>query len=157
MAFGFVGAIFAIPALALAGGSGSAAGLGIAGIGGLILIVPAAIYGTFNEAVWTIFFRRMTGRERPVALAYAQPAPGTEGYVPPAPPVPAAPMGYVPPVPVQQPLEVPAPEPVYAPAPEPMPEPAVEPEPVFAPEPEMPAEPEAAAPVDVPPPPASDV
>jgi hypothetical protein len=153
--FGGVAAIFAVPAIAMSGSGSSAAATSMAGLVGLVLLVPAAIYGTFVEASWTVFFRRMTGRmpvsdpalaapTMPSPPVYAQPA----GFIPPAPPAPpAAPMGYqpppmpaepVPPMPAEPPMQ-----PLTPPAP---PMPPAQPEP-----------PAPMTPADVPPPPSSDV
>lgn len=69
----------------------------------LVLMLPGAIYGTFANAAWTLFFRRVADLEpgSPVgAPVYVEPLPGGEGvaYAPPVPPVmPDA--GYAPPVP----------------------------------------------------------
>lgn len=69
----------------------------------LVLMLPGAIYGTFANAAWTLFFRRVTGLEPGTAAAapaYGQPLPGGDApaYAPPAPPVmPDA--GYAPPAP----------------------------------------------------------
>jgi len=144
LVFGFVGAIFSLPAIAASGSSATAVGGAMAGIAGLVLLVPAAIYGTFLDASWTIFFRRMTGLQAaPVVLsAYASPAPAS--YVPPAPPAYAPPQGYAPPAPPAPPTYAP-PEAYAPPAP-----------PVAAPEPLMASEP-APAPDEVLPPPPADV
>ncbi len=73
---------------------------------GLVLfaggIVLSGIWSTFTSAMWTIFFRRLTGREVPAAHAvppgYATPAVQPGYYYPPgsypSPPPPAAPGGY---------------------------------------------------------------
>ncbi len=72
----------------------------------LALLLPSAIYGAFSSAVWTIFFRRLSGREvlvPQVADAAAAPAPALDAGMPapPAPPAPAAPAapGEMPPPP----------------------------------------------------------
>jgi hypothetical protein len=69
----------------------------------VIGLAYSAVWGTFTSALWTIFFRRLTGREvlqplpsaypPPSAPAYAQPTPGAE----PISPVTEAPPIYVPP------------------------------------------------------------
>lgn len=46
----------------------------------LVLLVPNAVYSTFVSALWTVFYRRMTGRD-----GFVAPAPTYR--VPPAPPV----------------------------------------------------------------------
>jgi hypothetical protein len=87
----------------------------------LVLMVPAAMYSTFYHAVWTIFFRRMTGAE---PLPTAAPAPAYP-IAPPVPPVPsapvAAPYGHEVPMPPEPwaPPAPPAPEPPAAPPAEP--------------------------------------
>lgn len=75
---------------------------------GLVLIaagiVVSGIWSTFTSAMWTIFFRRLTGREVPAAHAvlpgYPAPAAQPGYYYPPGsyppPPPPAAPGGYPP-------------------------------------------------------------
>jgi hypothetical protein len=131
LVFGFVAAIFTLPAIAASGSSATAVGGAMAGIAGLVLLVPAAIFGTFVDASWTIFFRRMTGLQAAPAVLTAPAYPAPASAMPPAPPAYAPPQGYMPPAP-------PAP-PVAAP-----------PEPVIAPE-------QAPAPDDVPPPPLADV
>jgi hypothetical protein len=83
-----------------------------------ILIVPAAMYSTFYHAVWTIFFRRMTGAE-PAPVAAAAPSYPIAPPVPPAPEAPAPP-----PAPVAPPAP---PMPEAPPAPESPPAPPVEP------------------------------
>lgn len=68
----------------------------------LALLLPAAIYNTFISAIWTIVFRRLTGREVPGDQSligypppYAPSAPSAPPSAPatsaPTPPVPAAP------------------------------------------------------------------
>jgi hypothetical protein len=60
--------------------------IGVAAVGmfaGLVALLPAAIYGAFSGSAWTIFFRRMTGREQdPAAIV----APAYDTGFPPAPP-----------------------------------------------------------------------
>jgi len=81
IAFGFV---VAIPAAMLAVGIGVTAAVGvwpIAGALGVVLLVVVfvlmAAWNTFTSAMWTIFFRRLTGRE----VVHAQPAaPAYPGY-----------------------------------------------------------------------------
>jgi hypothetical protein len=84
-------------------------------------LLYSALWGTFTSALWTIFFRRLTGRE---VLA---PQPGAY-----PPPVPGAPMPETPPGPPAPPMYAPAPPassapPVYAPAPPASPEPPAQP------------------------------
>ncbi|MBW6468480.1 MAG: hypothetical protein K0B85_04895 [Coriobacteriia bacterium] len=71
----------------------------------IFLLLPTAIYGAFTSAVWTVFFRRLTGREVIEAAAspgYTPPlVPGAPADTPPAPPAapspPAAPYAPAPP------------------------------------------------------------
>lgn len=59
----------------------------------LVMLVPAALYGAFYHAAWTIFFRRMTGMEPKAAPAMPYPAPpvAPQAGFPPPPSVPAPP------------------------------------------------------------------
>lgn len=79
LALGLV-AIAAIVPAAIAFIAGSApVGIFLGMLGILVLMLPAAIWSTFYHAVWTIFFRRMTGRETLVAASVAptlEPVPG---------------------------------------------------------------------------------
>jgi hypothetical protein len=88
----------------------------------LALMLPAAIYGAFYHAVWTIFFRRMTGLEPQPAVAIAGPGvPPSGGMYPPPPPLGAG-MPPAPPAPWEsQSLTVPdaPPAPWESPAPAP--------------------------------------
>jgi hypothetical protein len=45
------------------------------GLVGLVMILGSAVYGAFYQAVWTIFFRRMTGMESQGAVAPVPVAP----------------------------------------------------------------------------------
>jgi hypothetical protein len=107
-------------------------------IGIPVLIVVGSVYGAFQQAAWTIFFRRMTGMEMAPAMAAGAPA-AYPGNFPPAPPMapPAPPM--MPPAPPAAP-GMQAPPAPYPPAP-----PVA---PVYAP----PAPPEYAPPVPPAPP-----
>ena len=140
VAFAAIAAIFAVPAIAMSSSGSSAAAGSLAGLVGLVLLVPGAIYGTFLEASWTVFFRRMTGKEIvPMAAAAMPPAgayPPPPAYAPAPPAPPAAPMPYVPAPPappmmsaepVAMPEPMPEPPEPPAPMPEPMPEPAAPP------------------------------
>ena len=127
----------------------------VVGVAFLVVMVVAfaysAIWGTFTSSLWTIFFRRLTGREPlwpdaspiPVAPAGAPMAPAVPGYGPvgpaqwgvpetPAAP-PAAPGPPAPPAPPadQQP---PAAPPMYAP-----PQPSAQPQPPAQLQPSAPA------------------
>ncbi|MBE0416160.1 MAG: hypothetical protein IBX63_00145 [Coriobacteriia bacterium] len=106
--FGIVAAVFAEELVV-------AAAIGFALF--LFLLLPTAIYGAFTSAAWTVFFRRLTGREVVEAAprpGYTPPlAPGAPTPVPPAapaPPVaPAPPAAPVEPPPVAPPAAPPAP------------------------------------------------
>lgn len=79
----------------------------------VVLLLPSAVFSTLISSSWTLFFRRLTGRDVPAALpvhaapagsmptppagAYPSPAPG--GHAPPAPPMPPVPMPPQQPVP----------------------------------------------------------
>lgn len=118
--------VFSIPvviiviALILPAAIGSAASknwtalaAGIAGIVALMIplgLLYTGIWGTYTSALWTIFFRRMTGREVLVAAAapspVAPPAPPVAPYAPPQAPQPpyAPPVAPTPPPPAEPPL-----------------------------------------------------
>lgn len=78
---------------------------GMTGIFILLILVfslaYAAVWGTFTSAMWTIFFRRLTGREvlapAPAAYPSVPPAPAAYPPAPPAPPASDAPPMYAPP------------------------------------------------------------
>ncbi len=80
---------------------------GTFGILGLITAFVGAVYAAFYSASWTVFFRRMTGMERPapvpqyptVAPPYPPATPGYPGY-PPAPQPPVMPVAPVEPGPI---------------------------------------------------------
>jgi hypothetical protein len=77
----------------------------------LLLIVPSAAYSTFYSAVWTIFFRKMSGMEpQPAVTAGVPPTAGpmTPTGFPPAPPLYAAPSAPFAEPPVASPEPVPA-------------------------------------------------
>ncbi len=99
---GIVLALIVAPAvvLGIAGVWPAVVGLGVLALA--LAMVPAAIYGAFSSAAWTIFFRRMTGAEQ-VAAAVAP----TGGY--PAAPMPPAPMGAPMPAAPAAPPVVPSP------------------------------------------------
>jgi hypothetical protein len=65
--------------------------------GVIVLMVLGAVYGALHHAMWTVFFRRMTGREQPSAAAqqggYPSPIPGGPAFPPPPPGA-----GYAPPM-----------------------------------------------------------
>lgn len=88
----------------------------------LALMLPAAVYGAFYHAAWTIFFRRMTGLEPQPAAAIAGPGVPPSGGMYPPPPPSGAGMPPVPPAPGEsQPLTAPdaRPAPWESPAPAP--------------------------------------
>lgn len=82
-------------------------------IGIPVLIVVGAVYGAFQQAAWTIFFRRMTGMEAVPAMAAGVPAAYPGGF-PPAPPMAPAPPAPLAATDMQAP---PAPYPPAPPAP----------------------------------------
>ncbi len=102
---GIIAAIFEVPA---ALGAGAVAG-GLAGLVSLLLIIPSAAFAAFGYAAWTVFFRRMTGMERP-APAGSLGGGVPETPVPPAPVQPPAgpPAGPVPPAGPPAPVQPPA-------------------------------------------------
>jgi hypothetical protein len=96
IALSLVLAIFVIPMafMAISGNIAGAVGVGL--IMSLVAALPAAIFGAFVSTAWTIFFRRMSGREQqPAVPAYAggYPPPAAGSAFPPAPPA----AGYAPP------------------------------------------------------------
>lgn len=88
---------FFVPAILLFIGEQYAIGVALLVVGGLVLLLPMAIYGTFVSSAWTVFFRKMTGMEAASISAY--PAPGAYAPVPPAGYAPPAPPAYESPVP----------------------------------------------------------
>lgn len=74
----------------------------------LILLLPSAIFSAFSSAVWTVFFRRLTGREgvaAPQTPGYSPPmAPGAPPPEPPAAPETSSP---IPPPPSGLPIAMP--------------------------------------------------
>lgn len=116
LGYGVVIAIVAValfvPALALAAFHAWAAAALLFLVAVVVLLLPSAIFNTLYSSAWTLFFRRLTGREAAQTLpVHAAPA----GYTPPPPPgASAAPESPVMPAPPAMP-EAPAPEP---PAPE---------------------------------------
>jgi hypothetical protein len=146
-----VAAILIVPGILLAVAGAWPVGVLMTVSAVLVLMVPGAAYATFYHAVWTIFFRRMTGME-PHAFAVA---PASGGAYPMVPPPPAPPSGYAPTAfaePAQAPI-VPAPEPPagepMAPAPDVMPEPS--PDVMSEPSPEVPDVPPMPEPPGAPP------
>lgn len=115
-AVGAVALLFAAPA-AFAFYSGQVVtGAGLLLLVGLALAVPQAAFSTFSSSAWTVFFRRMTGKEQMHAVeppgypgAFQAPAGSTQQpfeVPPPPPPVPAAPPS--PPAPPVAPGEPPS-------------------------------------------------
>jgi len=78
----------------------------------VVLLLPTAVFSAFSSAAWTIFYRRLSGRE-PLSGTVGAPGTPVQGYAPPS-PYPPAPYPSAPPAPSAP--EPPAPEP---PAPEP--------------------------------------
>jgi hypothetical protein len=82
-----VALVLMLPAVFLILAGGWIAGVLLIIVAVLALMLPAAIYGAFYHAVWTIFFRRMTGSEPVSAVAASGPAfPPANGMYPPPPP-----------------------------------------------------------------------
>ena len=143
IAVGMVAAVFGV-AIAVAVLGGSIWGAAVAGaVLGLVLLLPTAIYSAFISTVWTIFYRRLTGRE--VVQGAEPPAAGTR-HVPPAPPTApqpgGSPMPPAPPPPPQGglPLAPPYAPPYAPPAPPSPPESPRPPEPPAPPRPPAPPE-----------------
>jgi hypothetical protein len=131
--------VFAIPLVIMAVAGNIVGAVGVGALAGLLALVPSAAYGAFASSAWTIFFRRMTGREQvavPIAPAYAggyppaPPVPNAGFPAPPAPPTPPATPGVDPWKAAQELPPVPAPEapptPPAPPAPPAAPEPPYE-------------------------------
>jgi len=77
----------------------------------LVMLAPTAIYSAFHSVAWTLFYRRLTGREAPMPpVRQAYPASGDTGYGVPAPPAPPG---------VTSPPEAPAPGMLLPPPPPP--------------------------------------
>jgi hypothetical protein len=117
-------------------------------VGSFVLMLPGAVYGTFVSSAWTIFYRRMHGREAaaappPVGYGTASAPAYNAGLTPPPPPLPSTPP--MPEAPSMPPMP---PAPPVAPTAPVVPE---SPAPVA---PEAPAAPEPAAPPAPPEPPA---
>ncbi|HEY3317784.1 MAG TPA: hypothetical protein VGK50_05125 [Coriobacteriia bacterium] len=97
--FGIVVAIVAVAAAvpavvaAAAGVWPLAVVLGVVALAALMFV--GAVYSAFYYTAWTIFFRRLTGREVAEVPAPAPAFPG--GYPPPPPPPPPGAFGYPPP------------------------------------------------------------
>jgi len=135
IAVSMVAAVFgAAIVFAIMGGSLVAA-VGAGLVLTLILMLPTAIYSTFISSAWTIFYRRLTGRE--VVHVSAPPAP------------PAAGAQYAPPVPLAPPA---VPQPGGSPMPPPPPQGGLPLAPSYSP-PAPPAPPEPPAPSRPPAPP----
>lgn len=89
--------ILAIPAVLVGIATGVFGGLLLGFLALLALMVPVAAFSTFSSALWTIFWRRMTGRElvqvaAPIYEPYAAiPVPPPNAPAPPAPPAAPAP------------------------------------------------------------------
>jgi len=114
VAIGIVAAIFGV-AVGLSVVSGLWVVGGVIGfVMFLVLLVPGAIYGTFSSALWTVFYRQLTGMDPGDQVVAAQP-PAQAGYVPAAPYAPEVPATYPgagePPAPPAAPGEIPPPPP----------------------------------------------
>lgn len=85
----------------------------------LAVLLPVAIFEAFTSAIWTVFFRRLTGRELlppKMAAGYSPPLSGYEPGEPPPPPAPApVPPGWTPPASPSQPLPPPGGFPIAEP------------------------------------------
>jgi len=99
---------FFLPAVAFALNEQFVIAAGLLVLGGLLMMVPTAIYGTFVSSAWTVFFRKMNGMEPAAASVHIPPVPG--GYEPPAPPASYA--APAPPVADASPVYAPADAPV---------------------------------------------
>ncbi|MCX8006866.1 MAG: hypothetical protein N3B11_01980 [Coriobacteriia bacterium] len=115
--FGVVGLLLAAPAAFAIYSGELAAAVGILFLAGLVLTVPQAAFFTFVSSAWTVFFRRMTGREQPqpAVAAAAVPARPSEAVpprpfeIPPPPQTPPAQATQVPPPPPPPPPPAPQP------------------------------------------------
>jgi hypothetical protein len=107
MAVGVVAMFFGFATIALMFTGAIWAAMGIGFFMFLLLLIPNAIYSTYVSSVWTVFYRRISGRDKaPDAPAYRVPGAGQPAYpgVPPAPPSPETrptPGGYPPPPPAR--------------------------------------------------------
>ncbi|MGB4593616.1 MAG: hypothetical protein WBI63_07600 [Coriobacteriia bacterium] len=77
-----VSLVFIVPAIFLVIAGKFLTAVALVVLVALVLMLPGAVYGTFVSSAWTIFFRRMTGKEIVVATG---PAPATYAPAPPAP------------------------------------------------------------------------
>lgn len=104
---------FAVPAVLLLIAEKYLAAVAVFMVAVLVMMLPSAIWATFSSSAWTVFFRRMTGRE-PGGPAVAT-APAYHPQNPPpvyAPPAAPAPPGYAAPpaVPADAPIvDIPVP------------------------------------------------
>lgn len=106
LAIGVFAAIFAVGmGVSIAAGIWVVAGV-IGFVMFLVLLVPTAIFGTFSSAIWTIFYRQMTGMD---AVQQVQASPVQPGYTPLAPDAPAYPDAAPQPSPYPAPPVPPAP------------------------------------------------
>jgi len=84
-----------IPAVFLISSQSWPALIGVSAVGVLLIVLVSmlysAIWGTFTSALWTIFFRRLTGREVLEATAAPVPVPAPTPAAPPAPVAPVVP------------------------------------------------------------------
>ncbi len=95
MAFGVVALAlavpFMIPAIGLAAAERYGFVMALLGILFLVLLLPSAIYATFVSSAWTVFFRRMTGREVPAVAVAGASASAAPSHLPPPPVITEAP------------------------------------------------------------------
>jgi hypothetical protein len=89
--------IFIVPAVIMVIAGNVVGALAVGAFAVLFAMLPGAIFGAFSSAAWTIFFRRMTGREVVATtvspapeMPYPTPPPPSDAVGPPADPVPAA-------------------------------------------------------------------
>jgi hypothetical protein len=84
--------VFLIPTVVLAIAGNVVGVVAVVTAMALTAMVPGAVYGAFQSAAWTIFFRRMTGREVVVMAAPLAPAAPPLASDAPLPPPPAPPV-----------------------------------------------------------------
>lgn len=85
IAFGVVVVMFGLGAIASIRGGALFVAVAIGFVLFLVMLVPSAIYGTFVSALWTVFFRSLTGRDTVAAPAAPAQSPYGTGYPPPPP------------------------------------------------------------------------
>ncbi len=80
------------------------------------LLLPSAIFGAFGSAIWTVFFRRLTGREVVAAPPGAAPSAPMPPVVPTPPVAPPAAPTYAPAPPIAPTATPPQPAPPVSPS-----------------------------------------